>query len=303
MPALSDTLKAMKFNAVSPKAQPPGSMTTAGKPIIPFAQAATSTAREIEKSLLASLESLSTLQIVKKETGIYSENGAYLTTRITATIARSSPDDIAVARARLHDFLQPAKPEFIYQKLAKLRSLTAMRSAHEIDITARLGAYCGELRNYPAHAISFACKELVSGGWFPDKIQDFHDLIIPRIALAQNLLNQLDPANFEQPKRIETKTWYRDVPRAQWQPCHLLEKIQDLIAAADACAKHHQTGSELGMLLAAQKFAAEARAKFDDANPDMQLIYQLTAQLSPRIATLESRLAAKDEAQAQAHAA
>ena len=211
MKQLSEVLKNTSLTPTQAEQKPStpqhGSTSVAGlmniRPIIPFHKAETLPTEDLERNQMDLLKRLSTCLITSKEAGIYrkgTDNQDYfLRTARQVNITHLGEDDAAKLKASLRAFLVPASEEFIMEKLVFLRSSTAMQKRDMQDSQLRLAAYVAQLRHYPEHAISYAVKELITGGWFPDKIQDFHDIIEQRLALSQSLLRQLENKKYLPP--------------------------------------------------------------------------------------------------------
>jgi hypothetical protein len=151
-------------------------------------------------------------------------------------------DELSVEEIKIFDALEffnrPATPEFLRDRISKMRAVMARTSESVGDIEIVLETYSQHLEQYPPDVVAFVIdKTIAQKKWFPlisELCAEMDSIVRFRRALLEAFKKKSSPVLGGQSKpQLEAPASRHDKARAAWSP----QDWQDNIAEAEAMIK------------------------------------------------------------------
>lgn len=190
---------------------------------------------------------------------------------------------------------RPSAPEFIEGKIAEMKLLLVRRSEGEDDIEFLVSVLTPRLRKFPSDIVLSVIDNWIRTQKFFPTVSEIVPVMENEFMFREKMLEALRNNQGAKPA-VTYEPNFREVPRERWKPIHFKQKIADCIAFADVHLKHTKPIDELGWVLTALKYCAEALEKFRDSDREaIAAIHLSVSYLAERQHKIEASLDAGSE--------
>lgn len=223
-----NTQKATRSPVVTPRAQPPGSKTTAGNRTT--AQLASLSTAVVNQKLKAELNSLPSCVLKIQAIPVISEAHGFLGTREIPSLSTTNPLCLKDFSAELRDLCRPCAPELIARELYGMTLVMARRKEEDLDFKSMIAVFKADLSEYPEDVIVAVCHEFRKTQKFFPTLSDLRAACEDRFEFRRALLAQIDAIGAGHaalaapaPSDPRAALSHRELDREEWLPCHWAE--------------------------------------------------------------------------------